>query len=74
LKFNDLNNVRTRLQTINECLWTQPRIGPASANGKPAVSSTTTNKNDRFAPLSPPAVDFAVRFELKPPVAGMCVY
>jgi hypothetical protein len=69
-----MNDVRTRLQTINECLRAQPQIGPASSNGKPVVSSTTTNKNDRFAPLAPPAVDFAVRFTLKPPVAPVCVY
>jgi hypothetical protein len=47
---------------------------PAHSNGKPAVSLTTTNKNDRFAPLSPPAVDFAVRFVLKPPTTAVCVY
>jgi len=74
LKFNEINDVRTRLQTINECLRAQPPIGPASSNGKSVVSSTTTNKNDRFAPLSPPAVDFAVRFTLKPPTATVCVY
>ena len=74
MKFNEINDVRTRLQTINECLRAQPLMCPAHLNGKPVVSSNTTNKNDRFAPLSPPAVDFAVRFTLKPPTATVCVY
>jgi hypothetical protein len=74
LKFNSFNDVMTRFQPTNECLRAQPVISPAHSNGKPVVSSTTTNQNDRFAPLSPPAVDFGVRFVMKPPTAAVCVY
>jgi hypothetical protein len=42
--------------------------------GKLVVSSTTTNKNDRFAPISPRAVDFAVRFVLKLATSPCVVY
>jgi hypothetical protein len=65
LNFDGINDMMPRRQTINECLRAQPSIGPAHSNGKPVVSSTTTNLNDRFAPISPPAVDFTVRFVLK---------
>jgi len=74
LNSNDIHYVMPRRQTINECLRAQPSIGPVHSNGEPVVSSNTTNKNDRFAPISPPAVDFAVQFVLKPPAASACVY
>lgn len=73
MKFNDFNDTRTRLQTVNKCLRAQPPIGPASSNGKPVVSSTTTNNNDRFAILLPTAIDFAVRFTLKPTVVPVSI-
>jgi hypothetical protein len=73
LKFNDINHMMPQLQTVNECLRAQPSIGPVHSNGEPVVSSTTTSTNDRFAPISPPAVDFGVRFVLKP-AASACVY
>jgi hypothetical protein len=74
MKINDINHMMPRIQTINECLRVQPLLCPAHSNGKPVVSSTTTNKNDRFAPISPVAVDFAVRFVLKPATSPCVVY
>jgi len=70
LKFNDINHMRPQVPTANECLRAQPQMYPASSNGKLVVSSTTTNKHDRFASISPPAVDFAVRFTLKSPAVS----
>ena len=44
-------DVMTRLHTINEFLLARPQICTAQSNGKQVVSSTTTDKNDRFAPF-----------------------
>jgi hypothetical protein len=51
LKFDDINHTVPRLETINECLRTQIPISPAHSNGKPVVSSTTTNPSVRFASI-----------------------
>jgi len=53
MKTSDISNAMPRLQTINECLRTHSPLCPAHSNGKPAVPSTTTHINVRFAPTSP---------------------
>jgi hypothetical protein len=52
MKTNDISNATPGLQTINECPRVLPEKHPAHSNGKPAVSSTTTNINVWFVPLS----------------------
>jgi hypothetical protein len=74
LKFSDIDNVKLRLQPVNERLRVQPSMCPAHSNSKPVVSSITTNKKQPVCTVSPPAVDFAVRFTLKSPTASMCLY
>jgi hypothetical protein len=49
MKTDDINNVRPRLQTINECLRVPPEACPAHSNGEPDAPSTTNNIGVRFA-------------------------
>lgn len=52
MKINDTNDVLKWLRTINECRRTQVPRYHASSDGKPFVTSTTTNPNVRFASIS----------------------